>query len=59
MARVALPARTRAASARTAVAVASGLVAVALVLRVGAPERVAWVQTFFIRFRFTSAVSAT
>lgn len=50
MARSAVPTHRDAASSRTSVAVVVGLIGVALLLRLAAPERIAWVQTFFIVF---------
>jgi uncharacterized membrane protein YraQ (UPF0718 family) len=47
---IASPRSKRAASARTGLAIAGTLTLAAVVLRVAAPERVAWVQTFFVIF---------
>jgi uncharacterized protein len=50
MAQLAAPRHARHATSRTAIAIVGSLVALALVLRLGAPQRFAWVQTFFIIF---------
>jgi len=50
MAQVAAPRRAREATPRTAVAVVAALVAVGLLLQLAEPQRVPWVQTFFLVF---------